>query len=162
MAVSVLVNDQQAQQTLERLRTLVAAPAAPLRQSAQSLRRLVQDTFGAQTDPWGRRWQRWAESTRRARARDTAGGSVLIRTASLYRSIDAIPSNDGIEVRADADYASYHQFGNPAHRAWGGPVRPLAQRAFLPVRAPGVADVPAAWWLEILLPVEAAIAKAAR
>jgi hypothetical protein len=47
-------------------------------------------------------------------------------------------------------------------RAWGGKVSPLPQRAFLPLRAPGVADIPAAWWQEILIPIETAIGRAAR
>jgi phage gpG-like protein len=80
----------------------------------------------------------------------------------MYRSIDYFANDSAIGVSVGTDYASYHQFGNPLHRAWGRKVSPLPQRAFLPLRSPGVADIPAAWWLEILLPIEAAIARAAR
>jgi len=161
MAVTVTVNDEQAQQTMQRLASLVQNPSGPLRASAQTVRRLVQDTFRDTTDPWGKRWPRWAPATRAARLRRSGSGQVLLDTGKLYGSVEATASPDGVEVRVGTEYASYHQFGNPQHRAWGGPVSPLPQRAFLPVRSPGVADVPASWWLEILLPVEAAIAKAA-
>lgn len=162
MAVSVQINDEQAQALLQRLASFVTNPSAPLRQSAQALRRLVKDTFTATTDPWGRRWARWAPATRAARLRVGGRGSILVDTGRMSDTVDATASADAIEVRVGTDYASFHQFGNPAHRAWGGKVSPLPQRAFLPVRSPGVADVPAGWWFEILLPVEAAIAKAAR
>jgi phage gpG-like protein len=162
MAVSVTVNDEAAQALLQRLQALISNPSAPLRASAQTLRRLVIDTFQDQSDPWGRRWKAWAPSTRKERARNTSGAGILLRTFAMFRSVEAQSTADGVTVTVGTEYASYHQFGNPAHRAWGGKVSPLPQRAFLPLRAPGVADIPASWWQEILLPVENAIAGAAR
>lgn len=161
MGVTVTANDEAAQALLGRLQALVSNPSAPLRASAQTLRRLVIDTFQDQSDPWGRRWQRWAPSTRRARG-NTSGGGILLRTFRMFRSVEAQATADGVSVSVGTEYASYHQFGNPQHRAWGGPISPLPQRAFLPLRAPGVADIPATWWTEILLPVELAISRAAK
>lgn len=160
-ALSVTLNDEQAQALLQRLADLVARPAGSLRQSAQALRRLVYDTFADETDPWGRRWARWAPSTRAARLRTGAQGRVLLRTGAMYSSIDARSDDEGVTVGASSEHAQYHQFGNPSHRAWGRKLSPLPQRAFLPLRSPGVADVPSSWWAEILLPVETAIARAA-
>lgn len=162
MAVTVTVNDEPAQALLARLASLIANPSALLRASAQTLRRLVIDTFQDQSDPWGRRWRAWAPATRRERARSTSGGGILLRTFAMFRSVEVQATSSGLSVSVGPEYASYHQFGNPQHRAWGGRVSPLPQRAFLPLRAPGVADIPANWWREILLPVESAIAKAAK
>jgi len=162
-SVSITLDDQQAQAMFVRLANLVAQPSKALRASAQAARRLVYDTFTDETDPWGRRWARWAPSTRTLRSRSGAQGRVLLRTGALYRTIEATPDDNGITIQAggaSAFYGEFHQFGNPAHKAWGKP-SPLPQRAFLPLRAPGVADVPAAWWAEILLPVETALARAA-
>ena len=162
MSVSVTLDDAQAQALFARLTALVANPRGALVQSGQVLQRLVRDTFTRTTDPWGRRWQRWAPSTFKARDRTGGSGQILLDTGRMFNSIDYQADASSVSVSVGTDYASYHQFGNPNHRAWGGPVRPLAQRAFLPVRAPGVADIPAPWWFEILLPVESAMAKAAR
>lgn len=160
-SITVTSDDALAQQKLQRLAQIVARPAAALNQSAQALRRLVQDTFRDERDPWGKPWQRHAASTSRARDRSSASGQILLDTGRMYGSIDAIADDNGVTVGVGTEYASYHQFGNPNHRAWGGKVSPLAQRAFLPERAPGVADIPAPWWYEILFPVEAAIERAA-
>lgn len=163
-AVSITLDDEQAQAMFARLATLISQPAKTMRASAQAARRLVYDTFTDETDPWGRRWPRWAPSTRASRARSGAQGRMLLQTGALYRSIEATADDGGIAIQAGgagAPYADFHQFGNPLHRAWGRKPSPLAQRAFLPVRAPGVADIPAAWWAEILLPVETALARAA-
>lgn len=160
--VTVMLDDAQAQALFARLVDLVSRPAGPLRQSAQALRRLVYDTFQDQSDPWGRRWQAWAPATRQDRTRRQSSGAILRDTGALYRSINATADDGGVSVDATSEYASYHQFGNPGHRAWGGKPSPLAQRAFLPVRAPGVADVPASWWPEILFPVETALARVAQ
>lgn len=158
--VTVTSNDEAAQAMLARLAQIVARPQAALSQSAQSLRRLIIDTFSNQTDPWGRRWERWAPATRASRARSGGSGQILREFGTLFRSIEARADDGGVTATVGADYASYHQFGNPSHRAWGGPVSPLPQRAFLPERAPGVVDIPAAWWAEILFPVELALARA--
>ena len=153
MSVHVYTDDAAAQAILTRLRDVVSSPARALSESAQTLRRLVIDTFQDQSDPWGRRWQQWAPSTRKSR-RNTSGGGILLRTFAMFRSVEARSSSDGLNVTVGADYASYHQFGSPGTS--------LPQRAFLPLRAPGVADIPAGWWKEILFPVEQAIAKAAK
>lgn len=157
---SVTSNDAAAQAKLQRLAQIVAHPAQALNQSAQALRRLVQDTFRDERDPWGRPWSSHAPATSAARDRASASGQILLDTGRMYNSIDATADDGGVTVGVGTDYASYHQFGNPNHRAWGGPVSPLAQRAFLPERAPGVVDVPASWWYEILFPVEAALERA--
>lgn len=159
---TVTYDDEQAQALLQRLAQIVAKPRAALTGSAQALRRLIKDTFNDGVDPWGRRWAPHAPSTARARDRIGGGGSILVDTGRLSNSVDAIADENGVTAIVGTDYASYHQFGNPSHRAWGGPVSPLPQRAFLPERAPGVVDVPASWWYEILFPVQAAIDNAAR
>mgnify|MGYP000965450028 CR=1 FL=1 len=162
MSISVRLDDEQAQALLRRLGEVASNPGQALRASALSLRRLIIDTFSNQTDPWGRRWPRWAPATRAARARLGGSGQVLRLSGNLFRSIDAKGDDQGVTatVGVGAEYASYHQYGNPSHRAWGGPVSPLPQRAFMPERAPGLVDIPAPWWAEILLPVEAALARA--
>ena len=166
MSVTVTLDDAQAQALFARLTALVANPRSALVQSGQVLQRLVRDTFTRTTDPWGRRWQRHAASTIKARDRLGGSGQILMgQPPRMFNSIDYQADASSVSViagGAQAPYAEYHQFGNPNHRAWGGPVRPLAQRAFLPVRAPGVPDIPAPWWFEILLPVESAMAKAAK
>ena len=86
--------------------------------------------------------------------RNTSGGSILLRTFAMFRSVEAQATADGVSVSVGTDYASFHQFGNPGTN--------LPQRAFLPLRAPGVADIPANWWQEILLPIETAIGRAAK
>lgn len=153
-ALSVNLDDTQAQALFARLADLVSRPSGPLRQSAQSLRRLVYDTFTDESAPWGSRWPRWAASTRKSRQRSGAQGRMLLRTGALYRSIDATADDSGITLQAGAGapYAEFHQFGTTR----------LPQRAFLPIRSPGVADIPPMWWAEILLPVEVAIARAAQ
>ena len=50
--VNVTLDDELAQAMLARLAQIVARPQAALSQSAQSLRRLIIDTFSNQTDPW--------------------------------------------------------------------------------------------------------------
>jgi len=154
---SVTYDDERAQALLQRLSQIVARPRQALTGSAQALRRLIKDTFQDQRDPWGRPWTRHAPATAAARDRTGGGGSILFDTGRLSNSVDAIADENGVTAIVSTDYASYHQFGNPSHRAWGGPVSPLPQRAFLPERAPGVVDVPASWWYEILFPVQAAI-----
>lgn len=160
-SVTVTSHDEAAQAKLQRLAQIVASPRQALSGSAQALRRLVQDTFRDERDPWGSPWRSHAPATSRARDRTSASGQILLDTGRMYGSIDATADDNGVSVGVGTEYASFHQFGNPGHRAWGGPVSPLAQRAFLPERAPGVADVPAAWWYEILFPVEAALERAA-
>ena len=162
MKITVTQSDEQAQALFARLTSFVSNPRPAIVQSGQVLQRLVRDTFTRTTDPWGRRWQRWAPATRAARNRTGASGQILLDTGALFNSIDYRADADSVTVSAGTPYAQFHQFGNPNHRAWGGPARPLAQRAFLPVRSPGVADIPAPWWLEILFPVELALARAAR
>lgn len=158
--VNVTLDDELAQAMLARLAQIVAKPRAALTGSAQALRRLIKDTFQDQRDPWGRPWQGWAPATAAARDRTGGGGSILVDIGRLSNSVDATADESGVTAIVGTDYASYHQFGNPSHRAWGGPVSPLPQRAFLPERAPGVVDIPAAWWAEILFPVELALARA--
>ena len=157
---TVTSQDEAAQAKLTRLAQIVARPQSALNQSALALRRLVQDTFRDERDPWGRNWARHAPATSASRDRTGASGQILLDTGRMYNSIDAIADDSGVTVGVGTEYASFHQFGNPSHRAWGGPVSPLAQRAFLPERAPGVVDVPAAWWYEILFPVESALERA--
>lgn len=157
---TVTSNDAAAQAKLQRLAQIVAKPAQALNQSAQALRRLAQDTFRDERDPWGRPWKTWTPATREQRGRRSASNKILLDTGRMYNSIDAIADDGGVTVGVGTDYASYHQFGNPNHRAWGGPVSPLPQRAFLPERAPGVVDIPASWWYEILFPVESALERA--
>lgn len=159
-SITVTSNDAAALAKLQRLAQIVAKPAQALSGSAQALRRLVQDTFRDERDPWGRAWARHAPATAKARDRTSASGQILLDTGRMYGTIDAVASDAGVTVSVGTEYASFHQFGNPSHRAWGGPVSPLPQRAFLPERAPGVVDVPAAWWYEILFPVELALERA--
>lgn len=157
---TVTSNDAAAQAKLARLAQIVAHPAQALNQSAQALRRLVQDTFRDETDPWGRRWTPWASATAVARDRTGASGQILLDTGRMYGSVDAIADDNAVTVGVSTEYAEFHQFGDPSHRAWGGPVSPLPQRAFLPERRPGVVDIPAPWWYEILFPVELALERA--
>lgn len=150
--LSITLEDQRARAMLSSMSQLLRSPLAPLTQAGQVAARLVRNTFQAQRDPWGRAWTPWAPATRRSRRR-ASGANILLRTFRLFRSIDYRPATaDGVEVTAGAEYASYHQFG--AGR--------LPQRAFFPLRSPGAADIPRAWWVEILAPVEAAIAREAR
>lgn len=154
--VRVTLDDAAAQAMFHRLVALLQRPRAPITQAGQVLQRLVRDRFADQSDPWGRRWAPWAESTRRQRARQTSNTGILTRTFALFRSIDyRVTADDSVEVfTRGIDYASYHQFGVPNRR--------LPQRAFFPLRSEGVADIPARWWAEILAPVEAAIEREAR
>jgi len=159
--VSVQLDDVQAQALLQRVADIIASPARALSLSAMTLRRLVHDTFRDQQDPWGRRWTPHAPATRTLRNRVNAGIDILVDTGTMAGKVEARADANGVEVTVGTDYASYHQFGDPNHTFFGRPSAPLPQRAFLPVRSPGVADIPATWWLEILLPVEAALARAA-
>ena len=159
-AVAVKLDDAQAQALLQRLADVVANPARPLSLAAMTLRRLVHDTFRDQQDPWGRPWTPHAPATRALRNRVNAGLNILFDTGAMAGNVEARADANSVEVTVGADYASYHQFGDPNHTFFGRPSAPLPQRAFLPVRSPGVAAIPAPWWLEILLPVEAALARA--
>ena len=159
-SITVTSNDAAALAKLQRLAQIVAKPAQALSGSAQALRRLVKDTFQDQRDPWGRPWARHAAATTAARDRSGIAANILYEFGTLSNSVDAKADETGVTAVVGTDYASHHQFGNPSHRAWGGPVSPLPQRAFLPERAPGVVDVPAAWWYEILFPVELALERA--
>jgi len=161
MSVRVTLDDAAAQALMARLAEIVARPRSALTQSSQALRRLVQDTFRDERDPWGRAWTRHAPATRAARDRVNAAGNILIDTGRMYGTVDAVADDDGVAVSVTAPYAGYHQFGNPGHRAFGGPVSPLPQRAFLPIPAEGLAPtVPASWWYEILFPVQSALDRA--
>lgn len=160
MSFTVTKDDERAQALLARLSAIVASPRSALTGSAQALRRLVQDTFRDERDPWGRAWTRHAFATQVARDRTNASSQILIDSGAMYGTIDATADDSSVSVSVGTEYASYQQFGNPSHRAWGGPVSPLPARPFLPERAPGVVDIPAPWWYEILFPIEAAIDRA--
>ena len=160
MSFSVTKDDERAQALLQRLATIVANPRGALSQSAQALDRLVRNTFEDKRDPWGQAWARHAPATTAARDRTNASDQILIDTGAMFATLNATADESSVSVSVGTEYASYQQFGDPNHRAWGGPVSPLPARPFLPERAPGVVDIPAPWWYEILFPIEAAIDRA--
>ena len=150
--VTVTLDDAQAQALFACPGDLVTRPAGPLRQSAQALRRLVYDTFQDQADR-GRRW-RHGRPQRRDRTRRNSSGAILRDTGrSIAPSTQTADDGGGASMRRANTRATTSSATRATAR--GGKPSSLAQRVPA-VRAPGVADVPASWWPEILFPVETA------
>ena len=63
------------------------------------------------SDPDGRKWAPWAESTRRAYQKSGHSGSLLVRTGALRNSIRSTAGKKQASVSSNLKYGQYIQQG---------------------------------------------------
>lgn len=144
---------------LTRLRAAAADMTKPMRLIARTLEQHIRQTFRDETGPWGSPWPPHSPVTLKARERrGNASIQKLIDTAAMYDSLrsDATSHEATVEIGAGLPdpRASVHQFGAPEKNI---PARP-----FFPLRSDDAADIPQAWWADILAPLDAMLVEATR
>lgn len=84
-------------------------------QVAEEMRQLVvNESFGAESDPYGGKWP----ALKRRRKRDKKGGKagkILQDTGKLRSSIHSIVEADTVIVGTNLPYATFHQHGTNGH-----------------------------------------------
>lgn len=70
----------------------------------------ISDRFETRTDPGGRSWAPWSESTKATYPKD-AHGSLLDRYGDLLDGRSHTVRGDWVLVGFDRDYAAWHEFG---------------------------------------------------
>jgi phage gpG-like protein len=129
-------------------------PADALPVIGESMVSKVQETFETATDPYGTPWKPLSPMTLSFRG---AGARTLQDNRILRNSINyQVRDNKAVAIGTKTLYARVHQFGNPQHRVFGGPVSPLPARPFLPWRSPNSApELPKGWIVEAVNALEA-------
>ena len=82
-----------------------------MKQVGDQLVKNTQERFDkTKSDPDGRKWAPWAESTKRAYQK-SGGGSLLVRTGALRNSIRATANDKQVSVSSNLKYGQYLQQG---------------------------------------------------
>jgi len=109
---NTLVTDQ-----LERLVKRMADLSPVMRGIGQELNTRISNRFETRTDPSGRAWAPWAESTRETYPKD-ARGFVLERYGDMLKSLTFQADKSSVRVGFGAAaskngdvYATYHEYG---------------------------------------------------
>ncbi|MEM7734440.1 MAG: phage virion morphogenesis protein [Deinococcota bacterium] len=137
---------------LQRLAETNPSDALPV--IGESITAKVQETFEKAQDPYGTPWKQLSALTLAMRG---ASARPLQDTRRLRNSINyQVRDGKAVAVGTNVIYARVHQFGNPTHRVFGGPVSPLPARPFLPWKTPNAKpELPKAWMVEAVNALEA-------
>ena len=76
--------------------------------------------FESKTDPDGKAWAPWAESTRKQYAKADKGsrkGSLLDRAGHMLDSLSYQVEGDGVRLGVNVPYGAIHQFGGDIQKA---------------------------------------------
>lgn len=99
---------------------------------AEEMRQLVvNESFGAESDPYGGKWP----ALKRRRGRDKKGGKagkILQDTGKLRSSIHSVVEADAAIVGTNLPYATFHQHGTNGHRKAFSRNQPAAGAGFSP------------------------------
>ncbi len=138
-----------ARTSLEKLKEFAKHPRRAVQAVTFTFDRLIRNTFGKQTDPWGKPWAELSPTTLSGRKRKGRNSiAKLVDTKVLFRSLQrkVDNANEGhVQIGTPDRPVLPHLFGNPTNRAWGGPIAPIPARPMLPIRPDGEVEVPIAW-----------------
>lgn len=138
-----------ARSSLEKIKEFAKHPRRAIQAITFTADRLIRNTFGKQTDPWGTPWAELKESTLQGRKRKGRNSlAKLVDTKLLFRSLNRAVDSDNegrIWIGREDRPVLPHLLGNPDNRAWGGPIAPIPARPMMPIRPDGHVEIPVKW-----------------
>lgn len=145
--ITVTLDDTDVQRALRALSERCADMTPAMDEIGQLLVTDADLCFRDSRDPWGHVWTALSEVTLGRRRGSSA--QILRDTGHLAGSLNHQPDRDSVTVTAGSGlrYAATHQFGRPDNRMYNTPSgapAPIPARPFLPIRASGEVDLPAA------------------
>lgn len=130
---------------LDKVRKYAHSPRKAVQASLFAFDRLIRNTFQKQTDPWGDPWVDLKDTTWAARRRrGITSKAKLIATAEMFRSLDRNVDSDNrghISMGTDDRPVIPHLLGAQEINL---PARPM-----MPIKPPGVIDMPEDWKREV-------------
>lgn len=107
------------------IRELSRVPPQAAREAAENLQQVIEDQFGAETDPYGRPWAPLKPQTVKRKVGDAR---ILRREDIMLDSLQVKPmSGSGLSVTLSEPYSAFHQIGTRDMVS-----RPLLPRAGMP------------------------------
>lgn len=111
------VTDSGLRAQISALLAFVANPLPMYRAIGAAIRPVIDARFDSRTDPNGRVWEPWAESTRGEREKERNDphrdsrfiGTMMQHYGEMRRGLQDIADSTGVEVGFDAEYARFHE-----------------------------------------------------
>ena len=110
MPLSITVDTTSVVDYLDRFAARISDTRPLLEDIGQLMETRISNRFETKTDPSGRAWAPWAESTKASYPSD-AHGSLLDRYGDLLGGRSHAVIGDAVEIGFDRKYAAYHEFG---------------------------------------------------
>lgn len=117
--LTITVDDRAFRDYLNRLHARLDDLTAPMTEIGSVLENRVRQRFETKTDPTGKAWAPWKQSTRETypyagtpAAREGAGrGLLLQRYGTMLDSLSYAADPSSVRVGFAQPYATYHEFG---------------------------------------------------
>ncbi|ENO97555.1 hypothetical protein C667_08128 [Thauera phenylacetica B4P] len=110
MPLTITVDTKSITDYLVQVGQRISDHAPLLDRIGQLMENRISDRFETRTDPGGRSWAPWSESTKATYPKD-AHGSLLDRYGDLLDGRSHTVRGDSVLVGFDRDYAAWHEFG---------------------------------------------------
>ena len=118
--LAITVDDRAFRGYLNRLSGRMGDLTVPMEEIGRALEDRVRRRFETKTDPTGKAWAPWAQSTKDsypyagtpAAAKDGVGrGMLLQRYGEMLKDISYSANRSSVRVGFAQDYATFHEFG---------------------------------------------------
>lgn len=108
--ITIEVDDHAFRGYLQALQQRLGDLSKPMAEIGGILENRVRQRFETETDPSGRAWAPWAESTRKSYPKN-GHHRILDRYGDMIKDVNARSDATSVRVGFPEDYATFHEFG---------------------------------------------------